>query len=110
MKNFVIAVLLAILITYSFGALLYEWTDVQLHVDDMMFTPFDTLVGMGIAGVVLIIIGFVIAVSLFGAMFLAVGAVFIGLLVAGLSIFWPMLLVLAIVVWLVRDKRRQHYE
>lgn len=109
MKNFVLAVLIAILITYSFGHVAAEWFDIRISIDEEVLTPFAAMAGMTIAGIVMVVIGVVIALSVFGALFFAVMAVFIGLLFAGLSVFWPMFIVIALVVWLVKDKRPAQY-
>ena len=109
MKNFVVAVLLAILITYSCGHIFSEWFDVSIRMDDELLEPFAAVLGLSIAAVVMVIVGFVIAVSVFGVVIVATMAVFAGLIVAGLSVFWPMILILALVYWLVKDKRPAHY-
>ena len=109
MKNFVIAVLIAILLTYTCGHLFTEWFDFDIVLDDHYLSPFEAIAGITIVGAVLVIVGFVIAFSVFGVLFFAAAAVFIGLLVAGLSVFWPMILLLLLVVWLVKDKKPAHY-
>lgn len=105
MKNLVIAVLLAVLITYSCGQIFTDWLDVSIRMDDELLSPFESIAGITLAGVVMALIGFVVAVSLVGVVVFATVAVFVGLLVVGLTAFWPMILLLAIVIWLVRDKR-----
>lgn len=109
MKNLVIAILIAILITYTFGHVAAEWFDISIQIDEEVLTPVAAMAGLTIAGIVLVVVGVVVALSVFGAIFFAVMAVFIGLLFAGLSVFWPMFIVIALVVWLVRDKRPAHY-
>ena len=109
MKNFVIAVLVAILITYTFGHVVAEWFDISIRIDEQVLTPFATLAGLTVVGIVLVVVGVIVALSVFGAIFFAVMAVLVGLLFAGLSVFWPMLILVALVVWLVKDKRPAHY-
>lgn len=105
MKNLLIAILLAILITYSLGHLADNWLDLSIRMDDELLSPLEAITGITIVGVVLAIVGFVVAVSVLGAVFFAFFAVFVGLLVVGVSVFWPMILVCLIVVWLVKDKQ-----
>lgn len=105
MKNLMIAILIAILITYSGGQIFSEWFDVSIRMDDHLLTPMESFAGFTIAGVVMVIVGFIIALSVFGVLVFAVFAVFAGILIAGLSAFWPMLLVLAFIIWLVKDKK-----
>lgn len=108
MKNLVIAILIAILITYCFGNIANEWFDITVSLDDEILTPFEALAGATIVGVVLTIVGVVVAVSIFGVLLAATIAVVTAVVIAGISALWPMLLVLAIVVWLVKDKKTVH--
>lgn len=48
--------------------------------------------------------GLVIAVSVFGAIALAVLAALVGIFVAGVSVFWPIILAAVILIWLMSDK------
>ncbi|MCV2886641.1 hypothetical protein OE749_18250 [Aestuariibacter sp. AA17] len=105
MKSLAIAVLLGVLLVYSTGTILSECTDVQLVLDSDTLNPMETLFASGVVGVILVVVGFFVAVSVIGVLALTVGAVFLALLVAGISAFWPALLLLAIVVWLVKDNR-----
>ena len=109
MKNLAIAVLLAILITYSCGHIFSEWFDVSIRMDDELLSPFAAMAGLTIAGVVLFIVGFVVAMSVAGVLLFTIIAVMAGILFAGLSVFWPMILLLVLVIWLVKDKRPTHY-
>lgn len=109
MKNFVIAILLAVLITYSFGHVAAEWFDISIVIDEEVMTPIAAMTGLTIVGIIMVIVGVVVALSVFGIIFFTVLAVFAGLLFAGLSVFWPMLLIVAVVLWLIKDKRQSHY-
>lgn len=109
MKNFVIAVLIAILITYTCGHIFDEWFDISIRMDDELLSPFAAMAGMTLAGVILVVVGFVIAFSVFGVLLFVAMAVFVGLLIAGLSVFWPMIVLLLLVAWLVKDKKPAHY-
>lgn len=109
MKNFVIAILIAILITYSFGHVAAEWFDIRISIDEEVLTPFAAMAGVTIAGIVLVVVGVIVALSVVGTVFFAFFAVLVGLVFAGLSVFWPMLLVVGLVIWLVKDKRPTHY-
>jgi hypothetical protein len=108
MKNLLIAILIAVLLTYSGGQIASEWFDVSIRMDDHLLTPMESFAGFTIAGVVMVIVGFIIALSVFGVVIFAVFAVFAGIIIAGLSAFWPMLLVLAFIIWLVKDKKTAH--
>ncbi len=110
MKNFVLAVLIGVLITYSFGLVAHEWFDFSIRLDDHMLGPFESIVGITVVGVVMAIVGVVVAISVFGALAIGIVAALAALVVAGLSVFWPMILVVAFIIWLVKDKKPStHY-
>lgn len=105
MKNLVIAVLLAILIVYSLGCIADSLMGLNIHFDSDLMSPLLSVVVAACIGVMLVLLGFVIAVSIFGVLAFVVGTVFVGVLIAGISVFWPAILLLLIVFWLVRDKK-----
>lgn len=108
MKNLLIAILIAILISYSFGHLVDAWFDLSIRMDDELLSPLEAITGITVIGVILAVIGFVVAISVLGAVFFSVFVVLAGLFMVGLSVFWPMILVLLIVVWLVKDRAPVH--
>lgn len=110
MKNFILAVLIAILITYSCGIIANEWFDFTVHFDEHMFGPMESIAGITVIGALMAIVGVIVAVSIFGALMLALFAGVLGLLFAGVTVFWPMLLVIAFIIWLVKDKRKTQYQ
>lgn len=110
MRNFVLAILIAVLITYSFGLVASEWFEFNFHFDDHVLDSMESVAGITIIGAIMAVIGVVVAVSVFGALFIGLIAGVVALIVAGLSVFWPMLLVIAVIIWLVKDKRKASYE
>lgn len=108
MKNLVVAILLAVLIVFCFGSLVEHVLDFNIHMGDQILSPLWSLVLAASIGVALVLLGFVIAVSVFGVIALVIAAIFIGLIVAGISAFWPAILLLLIVFWLVREKKPEY--
>ena len=107
MKNAFLAIIIAILLTYAFGSLFSDWWGIHLMMGDEMLSPFENFAAASAVGVVFVIIGVIVAFSLFGALAIAAVAGVAALLVAGVATFWPFLLV-ALAVWLVlRTKRPQ---
>lgn len=106
MKNLFIAVLLAILIIYCLGGATEHWLDFDIHLGDELLSPIWSMTLAACIGVALVLLGFVIAISIFSVIAFVIGAVFVGLFVAGIGAFWPAILLLLIVLWLVKDKRR----
>ncbi|GAA0853890.1 hypothetical protein [Aliiglaciecola litoralis] len=109
MKNFILAVLIAVLITYSCGIIANEWFDFTIHFDDHMLGPMESIAGITIIGAVMAVIGAIVAVSVFGALIVGLFAGALALVFAGVAMFWPMLLVIAFIIWLVKDKPKAQY-
>ena len=110
MRNFVLAILIAVLITYSFGLVASEWFNFNIQFDNHILNSMESVAGITILGAIMAVIGVIVAISVFGALFIGLVAGVIALLVAGLTVFWPMLLVIAVIMWLVKDKRKTSYE
>jgi hypothetical protein len=109
MKNFILAILIAILITYSFGIIANEWFDFNLQIDEHMFGPIESVAVLSVIGAIMAVVGVVVAVSVFGALLVGLMAGIFALVFAGIAMFWPMLLVIAIIIWLVKDNRTSQY-
>ncbi|GAB5379986.1 MAG: hypothetical protein Alis3KO_15300 [Aliiglaciecola sp.] len=109
MKNFVLAILIAVLITYSCGLIANHWFDFAIHFDDHLLGPLESVAGITLVGAIMAVIGVIVAVSIFGALMIGLVVGVLALIFAGLSVFWPMLLVIGFIIWLVRDKRQPRY-
>lgn len=107
MKNAALAIVIAVLLTYAFGNLFSDWWGIHLMMGDEMLTPFENFAAASAVGIVFVIIGIIVAFSLFGALALAAVAGIAALLVAGVAAFWPILLV-GLVVWLVSRSKKPH--
>lgn len=104
MKNVIISILLVVAICYLLGDLA-DWV-YTFHYHDLDFV--EPLIGGIILCAVaafLIMIGFLIAVSLFGALLMGFGAVLLGALFIGVNLFWPILL-LILLVYLISEKKQ----
>ncbi|GAA0359384.1 hypothetical protein GCM10009092_24480 [Bowmanella denitrificans] len=102
-KNFIIAILIATLLVYCLGTVADSWGSVHLYLDDDLLSPAITLVGGVLLAIGFILLGLMLAVSLFGVLAFVFICVFGALLIAGLGALWPALLGILVVVWLVRD-------
>lgn len=107
MKNAALAIIIAVLLTYAFGNLFSDWWGIHLMMGDEMLTPFENFAAASAVGIVFVIIGIIVAFSLFGALALAAVAGIAALLVAGVAAFWPIILV-AMAVWLIARSKRPH--
>ncbi|MBC3767537.1 hypothetical protein [Neptunicella marina] len=108
-KNLLIAVLVAIILTWCFGELFTDSHHMQIMFDD---GPANFLEGgLAITGIVIffVVLGFLLAVSMLSVLFF-VGIVVVGsILFAGVAALWPAILFVAIVIWLVKDNKQPNY-
>ena len=105
MKNLFIAIVIAALAAWAVGGAIERWFDVSIHFSDQLMTPFDGLVVFLVLAVVFAIIGFIVAISMVGALILGVMAAAAGLLVFGIGLFWPVLLVVVLVMMIRASNR-----
>lgn len=110
LKNLALAVIIAILLTYSLGYVATDWFDINVQFDQQNVEPLKALLALTVVGIVLVLAGFVVALSVFGALAFVFLAVFAALLSAGLSAFWPVVLVGLLVYWLVKDRGKSSYQ
>lgn len=109
MKNFLIAMVLAIILVNCLGSVVNDWFGMHIMISDELLSPWENLAALSVIGVLLAVVGFVVAVSVLGTILLAVGAVFLALLVAGIGAFWP-IVVLAILIYAFKGKsKREQY-
>ena len=95
MKNFLIALVIAIILVNCLGSLVDSWLGMHIIMSDQLLSPWENIAVLSLIGVVLAIVGFVVAVSVMGTILLALGAGFLALLVVGVSAFWPIILPIA---------------
>lgn len=104
MKNLVLAVIIAVVLMNCFGAMLGNVFDMHILMHDNLLEPLESFAVLSILGAIVALVGFIVAVSLFGALFLTLACVVGVLLVAGVSVFWPFLLILFVVYLATKSK------
>lgn len=107
MKNFLIALVIAIILVNCLGSLVDSWLGMHIVMSDELLSPWENIAVLSVVGVVLAIVGFVVAVSVLGTIFLALGAGLLALLVVGVSAFWPIILI-AIALYALKSRKGQH--
>lgn len=104
-KRLITVIILAIVINWCFGQTLSQWLDMHVMVDGQQWGTLGSLAAIMGVGVVMVLIGFFVAMSLVGVLCFASIMVVGALLLAGMTALWPFILFVALVVWLVRDHR-----
>jgi hypothetical protein len=108
-KNLILAILIAIVLTSSFGHIATQWFDWNMSFADQDIEPLIAIMAVTGVVVMLVIIGFIVAISLFGAVLLGLFAAAVGLFIAGISVFWPIILFVLVIYMLVKDRREPAY-
>jgi hypothetical protein len=109
LKNIFLAILIAIVLTYSLGHLATQWLDLHVSLAEHDFEPFTSILVLTGIVAILVVVGFIIAFSIFAAIVFAFIVAGIGLFFAGLSVFWPVFLFIIVIFILVRDKKIPAY-
>ncbi|CAA0280704.1 conserved membrane hypothetical protein [Alteromonas alvinellae] len=109
MKNFLIALVIAIILVNCLGSLVDSWLGMHLVMSDELLSPWENVAVLSLIGVALAIVGFVVAISVMGTILLALGAGFLALLVLGVSAFWPIILI-GIALYALKNRKSAAYE
>ena len=103
-KNLIIAILIAVLLSQALGGIGEEFFDLHIMMgDDLLSGSLEWIVMAGVC-VLLVVVGFIVAISVAAAVGVAIVATLIGLLFAGVSVFWPVLLIIGVVMLVGRNK------
>jgi hypothetical protein len=108
-KNIILAVLIAIVLTYSLGHLASQWLDLHFSFAEYNFEPITSILTVTAIVAIFVVVGFIIAFSIFTAIAFVLVAAGIGLFVVGLGVFWPVILFTLVIFFLVRDKQTAAY-
>jgi hypothetical protein len=106
MKNFLIAVVIAVIIVNCIGSALSGLLDVHLYQAGAHLASWESMALLSVIGVVMVVVGFIVALSVVGTILLAVGAAFFALLAVGVGAFWP-IIVVALLIYALRHKSQR---
>ncbi|CAB9495337.1 hypothetical protein [Alteromonas macleodii] len=109
MKNFLIALVIAIVLVNCLGNLVDSWLGMHLVMSDELLSPWENVAVLSLIGVALAVVGFVVAISVMGTILLALGAGFLALLVLGVSAFWPIILI-GIALYVLKNRNSAAYK
>ncbi|WP_018983714.1 hypothetical protein [Salinimonas chungwhensis] len=106
MRQLLLAILIALVLVSGLGSALWEWLDISVYFSESLLSPLENLLLFLVLAVVFVVVGFIVAVSVVGAVVISLMAGAAGLLVFGISMFWPVLVVAALVIaWRHHHKR-----
>lgn len=105
MKTLLLFLLLIFVLSKIGGGWPLDWYSIHLYQFQIVDPLVEGIVFFAIAGA-LIMFGFLLAISLLGALLLATGAVLFSIVFIGLHMFWPVLLLL-LIIYLVAGGGKQ---
>jgi len=91
------------------GRLVDSWFGMHIVMSDELLAPWENVAVLSLVGVVLVVVGFVVAVSVVGTILLALGAGFLALLAIGVGAFWPIILI-AIALYVLKNRNSVAYK
>ena len=105
MRQVIVTILAVIGVIYLFSALSESWF--VLHLDEIeILDPLVRLIVFCRVAGGLILLGFLLTVSLVGALFLGLGAAILAVIFVGIHLFWPLLFI-ALIVYLIAGGNKQ---
>ena len=108
MKNFLLALVIAIVLVNCLGSLVDDFLGMHIVMSDELLSPWESMAVLSLVGVVLAVVGFVVAVSVLGTIFVGLGVGFIALLAVGFSAFWP-IIIIAIALYALKNRNANRY-
>lgn len=104
-----VALLLAVLMVYGIAAVSAEWLDVIVEIDGQVLEPVMSFLAICFVVAICVAIGFFVTVSLVGVVVFAIAAAILGVVFAGISVFWPVLLVLFVIYLFTRSSGKTRH-
>ncbi len=108
-KSLTLAILATIFLTYVFGTSMLRLMDLSIMLDGEVLEPLKAISVAALVVVILVVVALGIILSVFGSM------IFVGMLLLGsiamiaIGVFWPILLVAAIIWLFSRNKTTKQY-
>ncbi|AWB56475.1 MULTISPECIES: hypothetical protein [unclassified Colwellia] len=107
-KSLCLAIFATIFLTYVLGVSFIELLDVDIYMGEQVIEPLKAISVSALVVVLLVLVAFAIAMSVFGSI------IFVAMLVLGggamllVGVFWPVFLIAGVIWLLARDKRPVH--
>ena len=101
-----LGIVLALIVVYSLGHIADHWMDFTVSMDGELLSPLIGAIVVGVIAIVSVVVGFVITMSVIGALALVFGAVLVGVFFAGMSVFWPVIVILLVVYLINKSKEK----
>lgn len=105
-RNLILVILIAIALTYSAGFFASEWFGFRLQLEHHLLEPLTAFAVLALVIVIMVVVGFIIALSVFGALLFVIGAVIFAVVFAGIGAFWPVILFGLVILYLVKDRHK----
>lgn len=85
-----------------------SWMGLSISMNGELLEPIIGFFIVGIIAVALVALGFVVTLSVLGLIAFVIASVVLGVFFAGLSVMWPVLLVVGIIYLATRSKEKSY--
>lgn len=99
-KSLLLAIFATLFLTYVLGISLIEMLNIDVYVDNELMEPLKAIGVSALVTVLLVLAALAIVLSVFGSMIFVTLLIFGGIAMVMVGVFWPILLIAA-VIWLV---------
>ncbi|MCJ8318758.1 MAG: hypothetical protein MJK12_03940 [Colwellia sp.] len=106
-KSLVLAIFATLFLTYVLGISLIEMLNIDVYVDDELMEPLKAIGVSALVTVFLVLAALAIVLSVFGSMIFITLLIFGGIAMVMVGIFWPILLIAA-VIWLLTSNSNKN--
>lgn len=106
-KSLFLAIIATLFLTYVFGAGVIDWFGIDVYMDDELIEPVKAISFAALFVVFLVVVSLGIVLSVFGSLIFIVLLIMGGGMMLMLGLFWPIVLIAA-VIWLVSRNSQQN--
>ncbi|MCY7296545.1 hypothetical protein [Alteromonas sp. a30] len=93
-----------VLAMFVLGAIAENWMGLSFVINDEVLNPIAGFLAVGVVAVALVAVGFLVTLSVIGLGIFVVASIVLGVVFAGLSFMWPVLLVIGLVYLITRNR------
>ena len=108
LKSLLLAIFATLFLTYVLGISLLEVFNINITMNNELIEPLKAISVSALVVVVLVLVALAIVMSVFGSIIFIVMLVLGSLAMVAVGVFWPVLLIAA-VIWLVSSKKEKHH-
>jgi len=107
-KSLVLAIFATLFLTYVLGISLIEMLNIDVYMDNELMEPLKAIGVSALVTVFLVLAALAIVLSVFGSVIFITLLVFGGIAMVMVGVFWPVLLIAAVIWLLAGNNKHSH--